>query len=195
MQKQNIVTYVSVIIILISIFGSSCKEKYTPKPRGFFRIDLPKKEYSKLSLDLPYTFNYATCADINVDNSQKHNDYWINIEYPEINGKIHISYLKINNNFDQIIEDTRKLAYKHSIKADAIKEKTYSNPEKNVYGILYEIEGNAASSVQFFLTDSIEHYLRGALYFTAEPNKDSLAPVINFVKDDIKVLIESFEWN
>ncbi len=105
-----------------------------------------------------------------------------------------MSYLAINNNFDQIIEDSRKLAYKHSIKADAINEKVFVRPEKDVYGILYEIEGNAASSVQFFLTDSVNHYIRGALYFNVKPNKDSLAPVIDFFRDDILYFIDSFEW-
>lgn len=195
MHKHSIVTYIGVIVILGSFIFSGCKEKNTPKPRGFFRIDLPEKEFKKLSLNYPYSFDYPTCALIQEVKSIKDQKYWLNIEYPEINGKIHISYLAINNNFDQIIEDTRKLAYKHSIKADAITEKVFVRPEKDVYGILYEIEGNAASSVQFFLTDSVNHYLRGALYFNTEPNKDSLAPVINFVKEDIKVLIESFEWN
>lgn len=193
MLKKNFVTYFSVILILVSLFCGACKDNNTPKPRGYFRIDLPKKDYVELTGIYPYSFKYPNCAKIVKDNStNSHN--WINIEYPQINGKIHISYLTIQNNFDLIVEDTRKLAYKHSIKADAINEKVYSNPEKKVYGILYEIEGNAASSVQFFLTDSTKNYLRGALYFNAEPNKDSLAPVINFVKEDIKILIESFEW-
>ncbi|MCK5169644.1 MAG: gliding motility lipoprotein GldD, partial [Bacteroidales bacterium] len=113
---------------------------------------------------------------------------------PDLNGKIHISYKTIDNNLNQILEDTRKLVYKHTIKADAINEKMFIKPEKKVYGILYEIEGNAASPMQFFLTDSINHYLRGALYFNVEPNKDSLAPVLDFVREDIIVLIESFEW-
>ena len=195
MHKHSIVTYIGLIVILGSFIFIGCKEKNTPKPRGFFRIDLPEKEFKKLSLNYPYSFDYPTCALIKEDKSKKGQKYWLNIEYPEINGIIHISYLAINNNFDQIIEDTRKLAYKHSIKADAINEKVFMRPEKDVYGILYEIKGNAASSVQFFLTDSVNHYLRGALYFNTEPNKDSLAPVINFVKEDIKILIESFEWN
>jgi len=88
----------------------------------------------------------------------------------------------------------RALAYKHTLKADAITEKVFIKPEQNVYGTVYEISGNAASSLQFFLTDSTNHYLRGALYFNAEPNKDSLAPLIDFVREDIIVLIESFEW-
>ena len=194
MQKLRFVIQILIISIFISMFCFSCKKKYTPKPRGFFRIDLPKKSYVKLSSNYPYSFNYANCANVN-NNPNPENKYWINIEYPKINGIIHISYLPIKNNFAKIVEETRKLAYKHTIKADAINEKIYSNHEKKVYGILYEIEGNAASSVQFFLTDSIHNYLRGALYFSSNPNKDSLAPVINYVKEDIKVLIETFEWN
>lgn len=195
MKIKPIVTYFSVFLIIVSFFMGSCTKKYTPKPRGYFRIDLPKKEYVKLEKDYPYSFEYSSSAQITKDNSLHTNKYWININYPQINGKIHISYLQIHNNFDEIVEDTRKLAYKHTIKADAINETFFSNPEKNVHGMLYEIEGNAASSVQFFVTDSIKNYLRGALYFNAEPNKDSLAPVINYIKEDIKVLIESFEWN
>lgn len=194
MNNKHFVTYTSVILIVISIFLGGCKKSYTPKPRGYFRIDLPKKEYIDLNKDLPYTFKYANCAKIVKDSLRNAKKYWIDVDYPDINGKIHISYLVIENNFDQIVEDTRNLAYKHTIKADAINEKIYSNPDKQVHGILYEIEGNAASSVQFFLTDSTKNYLRGALYFNAQPNKDSLAPVINFIKEDISVLIESFEW-
>jgi gliding motility-associated lipoprotein GldD len=195
MQKKNVLTYFSVILIFVSLFCGACKDNVTPKPRGYFRIDLPEKNYTQLKGNYPYSFKYATCAKIALSNSKNSNKFWINIEYPQIKGKIHLSYLPIENNFDLIVEDTRKLAYKHSIKADAINERLYENSEKHVYGILYEIEGNAASSVQFFLTDSTKNYLRGALYFNAEPNKDSLAPVINFVKEDIRILIESFEWN
>jgi len=195
MHKGSILTYISVFIIIASIILSGCKRKYTPKPRGYFRIDLPEKEYKQLDTVFPYKFKYPRYAKIVNASSVDSEKYWINIEYPDLNGKIHISYKEVNNNINKIIEDSRKLAYKHSIKANAISETMYANPQKKVYGILYEIEGNAASSVQFFLTDSVEHYLRGALYFNAEPEKDSLAPVINYVKEDINVLIESFEWN
>jgi len=195
MHKGSILTYIGVFIIITSIILSGCNRKYTPKPRGYFRIDLPEKEYKQLDSDFPYKFNYPTYTKIVNANSSGSEKYWINIEYPGLNGKIHISYKDVNNNINQIIEDSRQLAYKHSIKANAISETMYVNPQKNVYGILYEIEGNAASSIQFFLTDSVEHYLRGALYFNTEPNKDSLAPVVDFVKKDINVLIESLEWN
>lgn len=195
MKIKPVVTYFSVILITFSIILGACSKKYTPKPRGYFRIDLPEKEYLTFDENYPFSFKYANCSKIKKDSSLNANKYWININYPEINGKIHISYLPIQNNFAQIVEDTRKLAYKHTIKADAINEIPFSNTEKNIYGIVYEIEGNAASSVQFFVTDSTKNYLRGALYFNAAPNKDSLAPVINYIKEDIGIIIESFEWN
>lgn len=183
------------ILIIFSILLSGCKRKYTPKPRGYFRIDLPKKEYTELPDTFPFKFQYPVYTQIKKDHSRISERYWFNIEYPEINGKIHISYKPVSQNLDQLIEDSRNLAYKHTIKADAINEIMFLKPEKKVYGILYEIEGNAASSVQFFVTDSTKNYLRGALYINVEPNKDSLAPIIDFIKADIKVLMESFEWN
>jgi len=194
MQKGTKLTYMSVLVIVGSILFGACAKKYSPKPRSYFRIDLPEKQYIQYESDAPYRFDYPVYTVIDKDSSKNAEEFWININYPAFNGNIYVSYKHINNNFDQIIEDTRKLAYKHTIKADAINEKLFIKPDKKVYGVLYEIEGNAASSVQFFLTDSVNHYLRGALYFNVETNKDSLAPVIQYVKDDIIVLIESFEW-
>ena len=183
-----------IVFILLSLFITSCRENTTPKPRGYFRIDLPKKEYQKFTSDCPYSFDYPIYATIVADADKNTEPCWINMDFNKIGGRLHISYKNINNNLGQILEDSRKLAYKHSIKADAIHEQVFIQPERNIYGILYEIDGNAASSIQFYVTDSINHYVRGALYFNVEPNKDSLAPVIRFIKDDIIVMIESFEW-
>jgi gliding motility-associated lipoprotein GldD len=118
----------------------------------------------------------------------------VNIDFPRFDGKIHISYKQVRNNLDRYTEDSRTLAYKHSIKADAIKETLYGNDSSHVYGILYEIKGNAASSLQFFVTDSTRNFLRGSLYFNVQPNKDSLAPVISFFRDDIIRLMETVTW-
>jgi gliding motility-associated lipoprotein GldD len=178
----------------LSVFITSCRESTTPKPRGYFRIDLPEKEYQKFTSDCPYLFDYPVYATIVADADKNTEPCWINMDFNKIGGRLHISYKSINNNLGQILEDSRKLAYKHSIKADAIHEQVFIQPERNIYGILYEIDGNAASTIQFYVTDSINHYVRGALYFNVEPNKDSLAPVIRFIKDDIIVMIESFEW-
>ena len=119
---------------------------------------------------------------------------WFNIEFPDYKGKLHLSYMDVSHNLKLLTDDAHKLAYKHSVKADAIEERLWINDEKNVYGIIYLISGDAASSVQFFVTDSLNHYLRGSLYFDAQPDKDSLAPVINFFRDDIVHLIETLEW-
>ncbi len=181
-------------LCIILIFAFSCKNNPTPKPRAYFRISFPEHKYDSLENTYPYFFEYPEYAKIELDKSPTAEPYWINIHYPEYKGKIHISYKEVHDNLAQMLEDNRKLAYKHSIKADAIGEKLFLAPEKNVYGILYDIRGDAASSVQFFLTDSVRNFLRGSLYFNTIPNKDSLAPVVDFVKEDIMHMMETFEW-
>lgn len=181
-----------ITLLFIALFCISCNQNdYSPKPRGYLRIDFPEKSYQSLDSTYPYTFEYPEYGKIKPDNSQK---YWMDLYFPEFKGTIHISYKEVDNNLYQYLEDSRNLAYKHSVKADAINERLFINQNKEVFGTLYEIEGNAASSVQFYLTDSSRHFLRGALYFYTQPNIDSLAPVINFFKKDINHLIETFQW-
>lgn len=182
-----------IIIIVIFISAFSCKQEYTPKPRGYFRIDLPEKAYKKTPERLPYSFEYPKYADIEKHHSPN-NPYWINIVYPKQKAKIYLSYKKVDNNLKQYLDDSRTFVYKHTIKADAISETPYINKEKKVYGLLYEIKGDAASNVQFFVTDSTTNFLRGSLYFNVTPNKDSLAPVIDFIHKDIIHMVETFEW-
>jgi gliding motility-associated lipoprotein GldD len=172
----------------------SCHRSYTPKPRGFFRIDFPERKYKVYQSDCPYSFEYPVYAKVVSDKEMNSEPCWINIEFPEYNGKIHISYKPIQQNLNLLLEDSYTLAYKHTVKADAIEEHLINKPEEKVYGILYDIEGNAASSVQFFVTDSTKHFLRGALYFRTTIDKDSLAPVIRFFREDILHFIDTFEW-
>jgi len=101
----------------------------------------------------------------------------------------------VDNNLKTLTEDSRELAYKHTVKAEAIKEKAYNNKDHNIYGIVYQLKGNVASALQFHLTDSTNHFLRGSLYFNTKPNKDSIAPVLDFIEKDVVRLIESTEWN
>jgi gliding motility-associated lipoprotein GldD len=191
------------ILFLIIIFVfAGCKEKYTPKPRGFFRIDFPEKEYHKISEKFPYSFEIANYAEIEKDTHNPNEPYWINISVPKNSAEIHISYysLEEKNNFglvhlDELMEETRRLAYKHTIKADAIEEQVFMNPADKVYGTIYRIDGNAASPMQFFLTDSTSHFLRGAFYIRETPDIDSLQPVIDFFEPDIIRIIETTTWN
>jgi gliding motility-associated lipoprotein GldD len=183
------------LLMLVSLFlGISCQRTYTPKPRGFLRIEFPDKEYTRFDSSCPYSFDHPVYSQVLPDTDYNSEPCWINIEFPSFNGKIHISYKKVDGNIYRYMEDSRSLAYKHTIKADAIKETVYTDPEAEVYGILYDIKGDAASSLQFYLTDSNKHFLRGSLYFNVLPNKDSLAPVIDYFRKDIIQLIESFEW-
>jgi len=183
---------ITVIIMLLSITG--CKRNYTPKPAGYLRIDLPEKTYQVYDSICPFTFEYPLYGKITVDTSRMAEPCWMNIEFPHFGGKIHISYKTVNNNVNTYIEDSRTLAYKHTVKADAISETLYAEKARKVYGLLYEIKGDAASNVQFYLTDSTRHFLRGSLYFNVQPNADSLAPVIDFLKEDIIHLVETLKW-
>lgn len=180
------------IFVLYSLF--SCSQVYTPKPSGYMRIDFPEKKYISYKGSLPYSFEYPVYGVIKPDTFKNAELYWINIEFPKYNAKIHLSYKNLNGNLANFTEDTRKLAYKHTLKADAIDEIVIKKDSNNVYGILYDIKGNAASSLQFFITDSIKNFIRGALYFSNQPNKDSLAPVIYFFRKDVEHFINTLHW-
>lgn len=183
------------IFVLLIVMLIACKQHHTPKARGYFRIDLPEKEYQAFKQSFPYTFEYPKYAKAMPDTSSNAEAYWLNLIFPEFNGQVHISYKPVGDNFNMLMEDSRKLAYKHSVKADAIGERLFYDAEKKVTGVLYEIKGDAASPMQFYATDSLNHFIRGSLYFNAIPNQDSLAPVIKFVHEDIIHLMETLRWN
>lgn len=181
----------------IMIFFSSCNNEYTPKPRGYFRIAMPEKKYILLDSVFPYQFEYPSYAVITNDPISPEETNWINIEMPAFHGRIHISYktLTDKNSLITYTEDARTLALKHMPKASGIRQIAISDPSRNLYGLVYEINGmSAASPYQFYLTDSTRHFLRGSLYFDAIPNNDSLAPVIEYVKTDIQHLFETITW-
>ncbi|MDX8341042.1 gliding motility lipoprotein GldD [Draconibacterium sp. IB214405] len=185
------------LILLLLLFVFGCKENYTPKPRGYYRIDFPEKSYTALDHSFPYNFEIPEYAQIEKDNRNPDKPYWINVAVPANKVEIHISYYDIDSDqlLFELMEETRTLAYKHSVKADAIDERLFLNPQQKVYGTIYAIEGNAASPMQFFLTDSTRHFLRGAFYIREVPDIDSLSPVINFIEPDIIHLIETTSWN
>jgi gliding motility-associated lipoprotein GldD len=107
---------------------------------------------------------------------------------------LHLTYTALNSDLAKHIEESRRLAMKHIGKASKIDELLIERPSDRVYGILYDFQGETASDFQFFLTDSTDHFLRGALYFNVSPNKDSLAPVIEYVERDIRHLVGGLRW-
>lgn len=181
------------LLLLLGI--SSCDDYSQPKPRGYFRISLPEKEYVPIQNNLPYTFEIPVYSKLEDDKETSSEAYWTNLVFPSFNAKVHLSYKPVNGNLSALLEDAHKLVNKHIPKANAINEQLFINKEKKVYGVAYTIKGvDAASPYQFYLTDSTHHFIRGALYFNVRPNNDSLAPVISFIEQDIQKLIESFEW-
>ncbi len=189
--KLNVL-FLHVSLVLIFLILTGCRPKQNPKPRAYFRIDFPEKQYQKWNKNFPYSFQKASVADVVKDQSKNAGKYWMNIQYPENNATIHLSYKR--GDVEEFLEDSRKMAYKHSLKADAIEEQMYLNREKQVFALVYRIKGNTASALQFVATDSVRHFLRGALYFKERPNRDSLAPVIQYIEKDIVQLIETLQW-
>lgn len=178
----------------------ACNSDYTLKQRGYFKIDLPLHQYQKYERPgSPYSFEYPVYSNIVRDTTffeaRPENDYWINIDFPQFYGKIYISYKEIRkNNFDSLIADAFKMTYKHTSKATEIRDSLMKTP-LGLTGVFFRVGGNAATAKQFFITDSVKHFVRGALYFDASPNADSLEVVNNFLEQDMKHLINTLRLN
>lgn len=181
---------------LFLLFSCNNKHDYTPKPRGFFRIVFPEKKYRTYTDGCPFIFSYPVYANIEPDKNKNAQPCWFNLEFPAFKGTLHLSYLPVTSKkvFNELVEDAHTFAFKHTVKATAIDEGTIAYPDRKMYGIYYRIDGNAASSVQFYLTDSTKNYFRGALYFNEVPRQDSIKPVLDFVKKDIDVMIKTLRW-
>jgi gliding motility-associated lipoprotein GldD len=200
MEKRRKINLPVFLVIIIICGLVSCREVAVPKPKGYFRIDLPQKEYvmyneTSQAKDLPLVFEYPVYGNISDKVEGRSEPGWFNIEFPSFKARIYLTYKDIDGDLESLIEQTYTMNVKnHITKADAINEQLINDGENRIFGILYDLKGNTASAVQFYVTDSINHYLRGSLYFESEPNADSLAPVIDFFREDIIHLIETLKW-
>ena len=192
-MKKNILV---LFICTVAFAACTTESTNTPKPKGYFRIVFPKKAYQTYNSDCPFTFEYPVYAKMAVDTDKNAQPCWTNLNFPQFNGQLHLTYHGVFSAkaYNKMTELARELAMKHTIKASSIDQKVINYPDRKVYGIYYSIEGNTASSVQFFLTDSAKHYFRGALYFNERPQYDSIQPVVKFIKKDIDRLIATFKW-
>lgn len=188
--RQILTLFVAIFIL------ASCHKDYVPKPYAYFRIDLPEKKYKEFSPEgTPYKFELPVYSLVAPYSGSDTVDYWYNVVMPQVSATIYISYAPVKgDNLRKLLDETYELAYKHQIKASSIDEEIIRNDADKKYGIIYHIRGNAASPVQFFLTDSSSNFLRGSLYFDNRPNIDSIAPVLEFVEKDIYHLIETMKW-
>ena len=196
-QKNRILNFEFLIFNLALLFFASCGKNYTPKPYGYYRITppdtayVPFDNYQSPITNYPYSFALSTNAVVQPRTDEP---YWINLYYPALNATIHCSYKPVQNNLRELTNDALEFVYRNASFASAIPESEYSHPEAHVYGVLFDLEGNTASSCQFFVTDSTRHFFRAAVYCNCPPNADSLAPVYNYLRTDIIRMVESFEW-
>lgn len=171
------------------------EEAGIPKPKGYYRITFPAHTYKPFKPDgCPYSFDLSTNAVAIPDTNSLSEPFWYYIVMPKLNAQIYLTYKTLNNDFGKYAEDTRTLVYKHTSRASSINESIIKVNDQ-VGGLMYEIGGDAASPLQFFVTDSTQHFLRGALYFNAAPNADSLAPCVKYAKEDIMKMIQTIKWN
>ncbi|WP_299672412.1 gliding motility lipoprotein GldD [uncultured Polaribacter sp.] len=175
------------LIFLMSFI--SCKEDVLPKPKAYLSLTYPEKTYETLKANRPYTFEVLKATTVmNEPNN------WLKIQYPNLKASIDITYRPVENNMNELLSEAEKLVFKHTVKAAQIIPKDFVNRDQRVFGSIYEITGNAASHIQFHITDSTKNFIKGSLYFYAKPNYDSILPAVNYIKEDILHLIETLEW-
>jgi gliding motility-associated lipoprotein GldD len=187
--------HLALSFLLLSTACSSAPD-YTPKPKGYNRIDLPPHNYQQLRADHPYTFEYSRYAKIRRDSSYLAQPHWINVYYPSLHANVQITYADVNRSsklFNKLLEDARKLTSKHQIKASAIDESVLQTPH-GMRVAVFELSGEVPSQFQFYTTDSTRHFFRGALYFPTATANDSLAPVISYVKQDIIQMLNTLQY-
>lgn len=169
---------------------------YLPKPIGYFRIDLPEKKYQDFSTQCDLAFDIPSYTKVELFRELDQSDTCrFNILYPRFNARIHCTYLPVGANFDELIDDAVDIAWSHESKMSAIKSTRINDPQRKMFGVVYDLDGEAASQAQFFLTDSVSHFFRGALYFYNRPNPDSIAPVLAFVREDIERILQTARWS
>ncbi|MCP2026938.1 gliding motility-associated lipoprotein GldD [Flavobacterium sp. HSC-32F16] len=179
----------SVTAILLALTVVSCKDDVLPKPASFLRLDYPEAKYVNFENNCPFAFQMNEDAIIKGEK-----DCGFAINYPKMKATIYLTYKPVNGNIERLLKDAQKLTYEHVIKADDILEQPYLNPEKKVYGMFYQVDGNAATNSQFYVTDSIKHFITGSVYFYAKPNFDSVMPAASYIKNDMQRLMETLKW-
>jgi gliding motility-associated lipoprotein GldD len=187
-----------VLLLFTIVLCISCGSDPAPKPKAFLRLDYPKPQYKEVKTNLPFTFekNSITNSIGKIKTSANQKTLGVEITYPSIKGTIYLTYKKIqSSNLQSHIVDAQNITQSHAIKANAITAQPFANFEHQVYGMLYEVDGSAASQSQFYVTDSINHFLTGALYFYIKPNYDSILPAAHYIKNDIQHIMETLKWN
>ena len=193
-QKNRILNLEFLILGLAVLLLASCAKTGAPKPYGYYRITVPDTSYVPFESQYPsYPYSFALSRNAEV-RPRADEPYWINLYYPAFDATIHCSYKPVRNNLRELTNDALEFVYRNASFANAIPEREYAHPEAHVYGVLFDLEGNTASSCQFFITDSTKHFFRASVYCNCPPNADSLAPVYNYLRTDVIKMVETFKW-
>ena len=203
-QKNSVLNFEFLILnSILLLLCVSCSRGNTPKPYGYYRIATPDTAYTDFQssilnsqfsiLNYPYTFALSRNAVVQ-PRTDVDEPYWVNIVYPSLNATIHCSYKPVHNNLRELTNDALEFVYRNASFANSIPESGYDNPEADVHGVLFDLEGNTASSCQFFLTDSTKNFFRASVYCNCQPNADSLAPVYDYLRTDVVKMVETFQW-
>lgn len=180
------------VLFIGMVFVAACNDNQQPKPKGYLALEYPEHEYERVFLNCPFSFEINKIAKITP--ALKKGYCWFDISYPSLNGTIFITYKPVHGNLRKLLIDAQTLPLKHVIKASGIKGKQYSDTTHRVFGNFYQVEGDAASQAQFYVTDSTTHFLTGSAYFNAVPNYDSILPAAVYLRKDIRHLMESIRW-
>ncbi|GAA3556687.1 gliding motility lipoprotein GldD [Snuella lapsa] len=188
-----------ILLLVITICVVSCGDDPVPKPKGYLRLEYPKANYVPVKTDLPFSFEKNRLAtNISTRNiAGTTSSYGVNIEYPTLKGTIYLTYKAVEGSRDNLIDflrDAQNFTQKHTVKADEILPTEYVNEQHKVFGMFYKVGGNAASQSQFYVTDSIKHFLTGSLYFYAKPNYDSILPAASYLEKDVRHIMETIKW-
>ena len=184
-MKEQITKYFSLILV----FGFfSCGDESVPKPKGHLSLEYPEASYEIVKANCAYQFEVNKLVQIKDKNCS------FEINYPKMKATIYLTHKSVNNDINNLLRDAQKLTYEHVIKADDILEQPFINKEKKVYGMFYQVGGNAATNAQFYLTDSTKNFVTGSVYFYAKPNYDSILPAAKYLQNDMRRIIETLEW-
>ncbi len=178
--------------IAISILLFSCGGETIPKPKGMLRLSYPAPKYIEVLSPCPYIFEKNDFSELRT--ARRNRKCWYNLEYTKLRATMYISYYEVRNNLDSLLRDAQNLTQEHVIKADGILQEPYIDLENKVYGMFYEVTGDAASQSQFYLTDSLRHFIVGSIYFKTKPNYDSILPAANYLRNDMRHFMETLRW-
>jgi gliding motility-associated lipoprotein GldD len=180
---------IGLTFVFTGLLVTSCKDDVLPKPSSQLRLDYPVADYVTFKNNCPFTFNMNSDVVI-----KENKDCGFTLTYPKMKATIYLTYKTVNGDIDKLLRDAQKLTYEHVIKADDILEQPFVNKDKKVFGMFYQVDGNAATNSQFYATDSTKHFVTGSVYFYAKPNFDSIMPAADYIKNDMQTLMETLKW-